>query len=926
VLLAHLSDLHLGHRAYDRSEGGRNVRERDVAAAFQRAVQEVIRLKPDLIFLVGDIFDRPDPPPGALVELARGLETLRSTIPSTQIFMVAGARDTPRPMSAPGALAALDPFPQVEAVTGTARSIFLRDMETHLYLVPHGAVVRRPYPELRTHPDARWNLLLAYAGVGTGAGPGLPLDPRPWDYIALGHLHQHQKVAPNTFYSGSLERVGPEPWREAAQEKGFLTFDLEKGVSRFHPIPGRPVVALAPIRIPHGESAHLAARVREVLAEVPGGIDGKIVRLRIEGLSPQEVKQQDKGLFSPLWNQALHLAIEVDDFQNLGDENPLPLVSRDRGFALRALREQIRSGGGEEVMALLGGIVGDPSPSGDPPGLEEELLLREVHGSDLPFLGNMGMEAQEGLLAWMGGDGRTLTAFASTLLWGVGITSELPGSPQGESDQPEPTVAVRLGIRGGSFWRRNGPSGTGIPIGGGGEVCPEWGLPPDGVALAWCGAGGETPEDLLKKGAELLAVARGVDGLTSLKEELVALHPGLRKGRSWGELSARDYERLRLESELADLRTQLRALEDVPARVTGLELGLRELRASQAEHTGDVEGATMDWHRERQDAETHLHAYRDRGRELKERLQKLETLGPESPCPTCGRLLEVHAQKVLEGLREEWEGLVQDGQWWRRRWEQLESKPDGLKELEGTSVRLHAEFEDKTERLERARSSLRELDELRDREREVYERWESLNEEEARGEPPGELAEPVDFSVIEALEPPEEVRILYTLARDLAQEILEECRIRLLHRGGRRLNRLTGGRILGLEEKGRAGEVQLVEGGGTAGVEADQDRAAATVALRMALVELISEDWSPLGSFILGDPFDRMGEEDQLRALSLLRRILSRVTQVILLTRGTVVERAPEFFDGLFEFREATAEGLPPLRTLPAGVGVLRIR
>jgi hypothetical protein len=129
-----------------------------------------------------------------------------------------------------------------------------------------------------------------------------------------------------------------------------------------------------------------------------------------------------------------------------------------------------------------------------------------------------------------------------------------------------------------------------------------------------------------------------------------------------------------------------------------------------------------------------------------------------------------------------------------------------------------------------------------------------------------------------------------------------------------------------LEEKGRAGEVQLVEGGGTAGVEADQDRAAATVALRMALVELLSEDWSPLGSFILGDPFDRMGEEDQLRGLSLLRRILSRVTQVILLTRGTVVERAPEFFDGLFEFREATAEGLPPLRTLPAGVGVLRIR
>ena len=73
--------------------------------AFQRAVQEIIRLKPDLIFLVGDIFDRPDPPPGALVALARGLEAFRSAIPATQIFMVAGARDTPRLRGDPGALA-----------------------------------------------------------------------------------------------------------------------------------------------------------------------------------------------------------------------------------------------------------------------------------------------------------------------------------------------------------------------------------------------------------------------------------------------------------------------------------------------------------------------------------------------------------------------------------------------------------------------------------------------------------------------------------------------------------------------------------------------------------------------------------------------------------------------------------------------------
>lgn len=926
MLLAHLSDLHLGHRAYDRSDAGRNVRERDVAVAFQRAVQEVIALKPDLIFLVGDIFDRPDPPPGALVELARGLESFRSAIPHTQIFMVAGARDTPRPMTDPGALAALDPFPQVEAVTGSARSIFLRDLETHLYLVPHGAVVRRPYPQFRTHPEARWNLLLAYAGVGTGAGPGVHLDPAPWDYVALGFLHQHQQVAPRVFYSGSLERVGPEPWREAAQEKGFLTFDLEKGVSKFHPIPGRPVVALAPIRVPHGEATRLPGQVREVLGEVPGGIEGKIVRLRIEGLSPEEVKREDKGLFAPLRDQTLHLAVEVDDFQNLGEENPLPLVSRDRGFALRALREQIQSGGGEQVMDLLGEVMEGRPELGSAPGLEEELLLRELHASRLPFLGEVSMEAQEGLLGWMGGDGRTLRAFIGALLWGAGILDEPPGLEALSEGEKGPTVALRLGLQEGSFWLRNGPTASQQPFGGEGAEEREWGLPPEGVALAWCGAGGEVPEALLKKGAELLAMSRGVDELGFLQETLVNLYPGLRRGKALRELSARDYERLRLESEMVDLAAQLRALEDIPVQVTLVEGELRDLRGSLIEITGDVEAATMEWHRERQDAETNLLAYRDRAKELRDRIQRLKDLGPESSCPTCGRVLAEYAEKVLEELQEEWEGLVQDGQWWRRRWEQLETKPEDLIRLEGESLRLNAEFDGCSERLERSRSALREMDELRLRETEVQGRWELLKVEEEKGREEGEPEGPIDLGAIGALEPPEQARILFQLARDLAEEILEESRTRLLHRGGRRLNRLTGGRILGLSEEAEEGEIELVEGGTGAGVEADQDQAAATVALRMALAELLSEDWSPLGSFILGDPFDRMGQEDQLRCLSLLRRTLSRIPQILLLTRGSVVERAPEFFDGLFEYRESAAKGLPPLRTLPAGVGVLRIR
>lgn len=903
------------------------MRETDVAMAFQRAVQEVITLEPDLIFLVGDIFDRPDPPPGALVSLARGLEAFRSAIPSAQVFMVAGARDTPRPMTDPGALAALDPFPHVEAITGTARSIFLKELETHLYLVPHGAVVRRPYPEIRTHPDARWNILLAYAGVGTGAGPGISLDPGPWDYVALGHLHQYQEVAPRVYYSGSLERVGPEPWREAAQEKGFLTFDLESGEPRFHPIQGRPVVSLAPIRFPQGQASQLPGKVREVLGEVPGGIQGKIVRIRIEGLSPQEVKEQDRGLFAPLREEALHLAIEVDDFHSQASDNPLPLVARDRGFALRTLRDRVREVEGEGTLSLLAEMTGEMTSSGEPPGLEEELLLRELRGTDLPYLGSVAMEAQEGLLAWMGGDGRILRAFTGTLLWAVGLESDLPGPPMPSESQAEPGAAIRIGIRDGSFWMRKGAGDGGDNPESPGPAGREWGLPARGVALAWCGAGGDSPEEVLDTGGALLATARGVEELAALRDELLERHPGLRRDSALEELSARDYERLRLESELSDLMIQLRALEDVPQLVAGLEAELQELRASSAEVAGDLEAGAMDWHRERQDAETHLGAYRDRARELKARISKLDSLRADSPCPTCGRILGDHFEEVREELRDEWEALVQDGRWWRRRWEQLEGKPQELKDLESRNLRINNHIEDCAERLEQARSSLREMDDLRLREREISGRLELLAREER-----GSREEDEDTRILEegagwhGPEPPEEARALFEVAGTLHDEILRECRVRLMHRGGRRLNRLSGGRILGLEREDDDGSVNLVEGGSTAGVEADEDRAAALVALRMALAELLAEDWSPLGSFVLGDPFDRMGVEDQVRALNLLRRILSRIPQIVLLTRGSVVERAPEFFDGLFEFREDPARGLPPLRALPSGVGILKLR
>ncbi len=168
------------------------------------------------------------------------------------------------------------------------------------------------------------------------------------------------------------------------------------------------------------------------------------------------------------------------------------------------------------------------------------------------------------------------------------------------------------------------------------------------------------------------------------------------------------------EVRSGQLEARIRELQGAPDELRRLEEELRSLRADAAEAAGEVEVQTMEWLRERQDAETHLFAYRDRARELKTKLDSLRAIGEDAPCPTCGRHLEEHYAEVIGHLEEEWDSVVQDGTWWRRRREQLELKPEAVQDVESRSIKLHAQVEDLAEQVELARSALRELQDLRD--------------------------------------------------------------------------------------------------------------------------------------------------------------------------------------------------------------------
>jgi len=732
--------------------------------------------------------------------------------------MVAGPRDTPRRPGDPGALAVLDTFPNVEAAAGLPRSLLVDRLDLHASLVPYRAMVRESALHPEPDPRARWNLLVLHGRIATADEPGLYVDPADWSYVALGGEHRHRRLGPNAEYPGSLERVALDPWDEAADEKGFLLVDLARGESTFHPIPGRAVAALAPIRVVPGDPERLRRRVEEVTREVPGGISGKLVRLRLEGVEPEDLLCLQGDQLHALRQRALHLAVEA------GREPPVPaemwLPSDAPGLLRDALNAELARDGvtGPTVEDLVRALVPDDATSSTP---RVGLGALETVDGEVAGVGRVSTSIRPGLTAIIGGAGRSRRAVAGLLV------------DSGRSDGP--------------------------------------------VGRLWAGVGGETLEGAAHQAVDAVADVRGMGVVTAAMErarDMGAPEPDeLPNGVQVERRSAR-----RVDPELVSSELNSAARE------------LRTLRADAAEVDGDLEVASMDWHRERQDADTTLHAYRDRARELKARIRQMESAGPDAPCPTCGRTLAAHYDQVLAELREEWEAIVQDGSWWKRRWEQLELKPSHLQDLEGRSLRLHAALEATSERVELLRARLGDL-----------------------GDPAGV---PVDHEgplgeIVAALRRVREARMVR--AREL-----------LLSRASRYLGRLSGGRILAITW--RDGTAQLQGDSGPLAPLSEEDLAAGRLAVRLAAVSLVAGGGRILASLVLEEPFDRLESEGALRALLLLRTLLREVPRIVLVSRGDAVDARPELFDAVLEVRDDAGSGAAALRPAPAGAGRIVLR
>ncbi len=326
----HLSDLHLGFRRYQRlGATGINQRESDVEATVRRAAAQIVALKPELIVIGGDVFHNVRPTNPAILQAYRMLSEWRLALPGTKIVAVAGNHDAPRTAET-GCMLSLFREIGVHVADREAVEFTFPDHSLVVLAVPDVPGIVRP--ALVPRSGFQHRVLLMHGEVA-GMLPEHVADPErraieipvanleadQWSYIALGHYHVYRQVAPNAWYSGSLDYASSNPWGELKEErersipgKGFIEHDLRTGVHNFHPVmPSRRLLDLTPVDGSGMNAADLDRAIRTRIETAPGGIDQAIVRLTVNNVPRHIVRELDHVALREYRRRAMHFQLDT---------------------------------------------------------------------------------------------------------------------------------------------------------------------------------------------------------------------------------------------------------------------------------------------------------------------------------------------------------------------------------------------------------------------------------------------------------------------------------------------------------------------------------------------------------------------------------------------------------------------------------------
>ncbi|MDB4879998.1 MAG: Calcineurin-like phosphoesterase superfamily domain protein [Gemmatimonadetes bacterium] len=299
-----------------------------MALSFTRALDRVIELAPAVVLIGGDVFHQVRPTNTAILHAYLQFARLRAALPAAEVVMVAGNHDTPRSADT-GSILRLFASLGLHVVDGEPRALEFPALDLSVLAVADNQHAR---PKLVPPGTHRWNVLLLHGEVEGMLGPFSAahehaaeeiaqddLHPAQWDYIGLGHYHVYRRIAPNQFYSGSLDYTSTNTWGERMEEglagvpgKGIIEHDLATGAHTFHPItPSREFVDLPAVSARGLTTEEVNAQILDAVESLPSGIDDKVVRLVVKDMPRHITRQLDHKQLREFRRRALHFHLDT---------------------------------------------------------------------------------------------------------------------------------------------------------------------------------------------------------------------------------------------------------------------------------------------------------------------------------------------------------------------------------------------------------------------------------------------------------------------------------------------------------------------------------------------------------------------------------------------------------------------------------------
>ncbi|HSI73109.1 MAG TPA: metallophosphoesterase, partial [Fimbriimonas sp.] len=296
MTLAHLSDTHLGYRAYGRStDNGVNQREVDVMKTFQSCLDAIAEREPDLVVHSGDLFHVVRPSNATIIGAFNAISKFQAKRAGRPFAIIGGNHDTPRLADSGNILKLFSSIEGVRVYPNKLQPDLFEEIDTEILAVPHQSLQSGENVDYVPSIGAKHSVLILHGVdhelIPHGRGDIQISETRheKWTYVALGDFHTLKQYGANVCYAGSTDYASTNIWDEAST-KFWVWFDTSSRKLEPVPVKTRRVIDLPRIDALKLDPREIEKRmqknadwpvdempiVRQVVANALPGIRGRI--------------------------------------------------------------------------------------------------------------------------------------------------------------------------------------------------------------------------------------------------------------------------------------------------------------------------------------------------------------------------------------------------------------------------------------------------------------------------------------------------------------------------------------------------------------------------------------------------------------------------------------------------------------------------